>query len=72
MCLSLGLVWTVSPKTQSHQRMVATQVVSGILSWIVPGGMALLLGVWWVIPILHERQVYHEDRSRKPNEENRS
>lgn len=40
-------------------RLVAAQVVPGLLAWTVPGGVALLLmWVWGVMPIRHERREY--------------
>lgn len=40
-------------------RLVAAQVVPGLLVWLLPASMAaLLLTVWWWVPIQHERRVY--------------
>ncbi|GAA5514606.1 hypothetical protein Dcar01_03362 [Deinococcus carri] len=49
--ISLALVLTT--------RLVTAQVMSGAFAWIAPGGIALLLlGVWWALPLLHERREY--------------
>lgn len=40
-------------------RLVAARVVPGILTWLLPGGLALLLlWVWWLVPLRHERRAY--------------
>ncbi|GAA5533439.1 DUF6328 family protein [Deinococcus aluminii] len=45
-------------------RLVAAQVMPGMFTWIVPGVMALLLlGVWWAMPLWHERRTYGGRRS---------
>jgi len=42
-------------------RLVTAQVVPGALAWLVPGAMALLLlWVWWLVPLRHERRTYGE------------
>lgn len=44
-------------------RLVAAQVMPGAFAWTAPGGIAaLLLGVWWAIPLWHERRQYGEDQ----------
>ncbi|WP_156103510.1 DUF6328 family protein [Deinococcus sp. YIM 77859] len=45
-------------------RLVAAQVLPGAFAWIAPGAIALLLlGVWWALPLLHERREYGGPKS---------
>ncbi|EYB69527.1 hypothetical protein DEIPH_ctg004orf0031 [Deinococcus phoenicis] len=40
-------------------RLVAAQVLPGPFGWLAPGVIALLLlGVWWALPLRHERRTY--------------
>ncbi|WP_165794155.1 hypothetical protein [Deinococcus aerius] len=39
-------------------RLVASHVLPGAFGWIAPGGIALLLGVWWAVPLWHEHREY--------------
>ena len=39
-------------------RLVAAQIVPGLLAWMMPGELAPLLWVWWLVPLRHQRRAY--------------